>query len=417
MAIIEEGTCLIKFVNQQGLGCGKTPLGLVEVPYSLPNEIISFERHEYRRQSNCLLKKIEQSSVHRIIPECKYFGRCGGCMLQHMDQQTYDDFKLSLIKNVLPSSVVINPIVTIPKGNRRRVNLQALKKDERIFLGFYRFHSHQIIDIDSCPAIMSSLSEILIPLKEMFMNILEHRQKAEIFLTQASNGIDMLIELQNLASLTLKQDVGLKDFAKKNGIIRLQLRLLDKTNTLFESEKPYILLGNKKVATDAKCFLQASFLSDQILVELVERYLPQEEATVADLFCGRGTFSLPLNKRFKIEGFESDVTALHALEEAAEGTIKLYKRDLFTTPLTKAELQSYRFVIINPPRAGALKQIKELAYSTCKIIVYISCNPESFASDAAILEKGKYKLVEVTPVDQFYWSSHLEIVGIFALTE
>lgn len=219
MAIIEEGTCLIKFVNQQGLGCGKTPLGLVEVPYSLPNEIISFERHEYRRQSNCLLKKIEQSSVHRIIPECKYFGRCGGCMLQHMDQQTYDDFKLSLIKNVLPSSVVINPIVTIPKGNRRRVNLQALKKDERILLGFYRFHSHQIIDIDSCPAIMSSLSEILIPLKEMFMNILEHRQKAEIFLTQASNGIDMLIELQNLASLTLKQDVGLKDFAKKMALL------------------------------------------------------------------------------------------------------------------------------------------------------------------------------------------------------
>lgn len=216
MAILEEGSCVIEFVNNKGLGSGKTPLGLVEVPYALPNETITFQRHGYRKKSNCLLKNIEKTSSHRITPECKYFGRCGGCMLQHMDQKTYDNFKLSLIKNALPLETKINPIITIPKGNRRRINLQAVKKDEQLFLGFHRFRSHQIIDIDSCPAMMSPLSALLIPLKEVLADILEHRQKAEIFLTHASNGIDMLLELHNLIEITPEQEQGLTDFAKKN---------------------------------------------------------------------------------------------------------------------------------------------------------------------------------------------------------
>ena len=90
--------------------------------------------------------------------------------------------------------------------------------------------------------------------------------------------------------------------------------------------------------------------------------------------------------------------------------------DLFTNPLSTEELRPYRFAVINPPRAGALEQIKALAHSECERVVYISCNPESFARDAAILKNGGYNLLEVTPVDQFYWSSHLEVVGVFVST-
>lgn len=416
MAITEEGSCLIEFINNQGLGSGKTPLGLVEVPYALPGEIVTFERHQYRRRSNCLLRAIEKPSNHRIAPECKYFGRCGGCMLQHMDSKTYEDFKLTLVKHALSPDTIINPIITIAKGNRRRINLQALKKDDNLFLGFHRFHSHQIVDIDSCPAMMNPLSVMLGPLKEVLMKILEHRQKAEIFLTHASNGIDMLLELHDLINITPEQEQKLVDFAKTTGLIRLQFRSSKKPKVLFESEKPHIILGDKKVATDARGFLQASFSSDQILASLVDQYLPQERGALVDLFCGRGTFALPLSKRFSVDGFESDISSLEALGEAAEGAIVLHKRDLFTTPLSKDELRPYRFAVINPPRAGALEQIKNLAHSECERIVYISCNPKSFARDASILENGGYKLLEVTPVDQFYWSSHLEIVGVFVST-
>lgn len=416
MALLEQGSCLIESLNKQGLGVGKTDLGSVEIPYAIPGEVVTFERHGYRRESNSMLKSIEKPSEHRITPECKYFGRCGGCLLQHMDKQTYDDFKASFISRLNLAGTKINPMVTIPKGNRRRINLQAMKKDEQLFLGFHRFHSHQIIDIDSCPAMMGDLSALLVPLKEVLYGIMEHRQKAEVFLTRASNGIDMLLELHGLIGITSEQEQALVDFAKKHELTRLQFRSSKKPHILFEKEKPYVMLGGKQVSTDARGFMQSSFASDKILAELVDGYLPKENGALVDLFCGRGTFALPLSLRFSVDGFESDASALAALEEAAAGSIVLHKRDLFESPLTKDELKPYRFAVINPPRAGAEAQSKELAKSKCERIVYVSCNPESFARDAKILASGGYRLLEVTPVDQFYWAPHLEIVGVFDRT-
>lgn len=413
MALLEQGSCLIESLNKQGLGVGKTDLGLVEVPCAIPGEVITFERHGYRRQSNCILKSIEKPSEHRITPECEYFGRCGGCLLQHMDQKTYDGFKAGIISRLGLGDTKINPIITIAQGNRRRINLQAMKKDEQLFLGFHRFHSHQIIDIGSCPAMMADLSALLVPLKEVLYGIMEQRQKAEVFLTRASNGIDMLLELHGLIGISHEQELRLIDFAKNHELIRLQFRSSKKPRILFEKEKPYIMLGGKPVGTDARSFMQSSFASDNILAELVDGYLPKQNGALVDLFCGRGTFALPLSQRFSVDGFESDAGALAALEEAAEGSIVLHKRDLFTNPLTQDELRPYRFAVINPPRAGAEAQSKELAKSKCERIVYISCNPETLARDARILASGGYKLLEVTPVDQFYWAPHLEVVGVF----
>jgi 23S rRNA (uracil1939-C5)-methyltransferase len=417
MALLEESTCKIESLNSSGLGVGRTERGMVDLPYTIPGEVASFERHGYRKKSNCLLKGIEQKSEHRIAPACRYFGRCGGCLLQHLDKETYDNFKLSLVTNALESETKINSIITIPSGNRRRINLQALKKDDKIFLGFHRLRSHQIIDIEECPAMMPGLSSLLKPLRELMEILLEHRQKAEIFLLQASNGIDMLLELHGLIPASASQEEAMIEFAKNNGLIRLQFRCSKKPKVLFESEKPYIILGDKMVATDARSFMQASFDSDRILSDLVDGYLPQEKAALVDLFCGRGTFALPLSKRFSVDGFESDSSALAALGQASEGSITLHQRDLFEKPLTTEELRPYRFVVINPPRAGALEQVKILSASLCQRIVYVSCNPETFARDAKILEGGGYRLLEVTPVDQFYWSVHLEVVGVFSRTE
>ncbi len=413
MSLIEEGLCLIESINKEGLGVGKTDLGLVEVPYAITGEVVAFERHGYRRQTNCILKNLEQKSPHRIEPECKYFGRCGGCLLQHMDAEVYDKFKLSLLGDLLELQAKINPIVTIPKGSRRRINLQVLKKDAQLFLGFHRFHSHQIIDIDSCSAMMSGLSALLVPLKECLHKILTHRQKAEIFMIHASNGVDMQLEMHGLLDITAGHEQLLVDFAKSAGLVRLRFRSSKKPRILFEKEAPYVVLGGKNVSVDARCFMQASEASDKILSDLVEQYLPRERGALVDLFCGRGTFALPLSQRFSVDGFESEESALRALNGASEGSIMTHKRDLFTSPLTKNELNYYRFAVINPPRAGALTQVKELAGSKCQRIVYVSCNPETFIRDAKILINGGYKLLEVTPVDQFYWSPHLEVVGVF----
>jgi len=418
MAITEQGICRIEAINNQGLGTGRTGLGTTLLPYVIPGELVSFERHSYRGKSNCVLKGIIEESPSRIRPECKYFGSCGGCLLQHMDKDNYAKFKFSLIDTALKSVSIetkINRIIIIQKGERRRANLEAIKKDEQVYLGFHRFHSHQIINIDACPVLMPELSDLLNPLKNVLSKVLSHKQKAQIFCTKASNGVDLVLELQNQTQLTKEQREFLLSFGRDHGIIRLQFRSTGIFDVVLEIDEPHIILGSIPVTIDADGFLQSSFTSDQLLADLVQKYLPPEvvdKLKVADLFCGRGTFALPLSQHFNVDGFESDEAALHSLGRASKD-IRLEKRDLFIFPLSTLELNKYNYIVINPPRAGASAQCSKIASSLCERIAYISCNPESFARDAKILCDSGYKLLEVTPIDQFYWSSHLEVVGLF----
>jgi 23S rRNA (uracil1939-C5)-methyltransferase len=269
---------------------------------------------------------------------------------------------------------------------------------------------------------LPKLSALLVPLKESLYHVLEAKEKAQIFLTEASNGIDIVIRIQNRTSLTLENKKILSNFAKNNSIIRMVFYYRKVTDIVYETELPFVLFDNIRVKVDAHSFLQSSAVADLILAELVLKAsvlqlnpLPCSQKIV-DLFCGRGTYTLPLSGKYQVDGFESDKTALRDLDIAiseSKRPIKLEKRDLFLDPLDAKELEPYFFAIINPPRAGALAQSIQLASSNISRICYISCNPETFARDASIICESKYKLTEVTPLDQFYWSPHLEVIGIF----
>jgi 23S rRNA (uracil1939-C5)-methyltransferase len=420
MALIEEGECKIEKLNNQGLGVGKTNQGTVELPYVLPGDIATFERHSYRGKSNTILRDVKEGEAARAIPPCKYFGKCGGCLLQHLMSQDYTIFKLEIAKTALSSRNLLTnlaPLITIQSGNRRRANMEAIKKNGELFFGFHRFHSHQIINIDECIALAPDLSNIIIPLKIVLCEIMEDKQKLQMFVTDASNGIDISIEIQNHVSLNPQQREKLLDFALKHNITRLSFRYRKTLDVIYEKEKPYILFDNIEVEIDAYCFLQSSHESDKILSDLVLNYLkPSNNSYGVDLFCGRGTYTLPLSKYVKMDGFESDKKALAALGKASQDNkreINLHLKDLFMTPVLTEELSKYSLCVINPPRAGAEAQAHEIAKSKIEKICYISCNPETFARDAEILIAGGYDLKEVTPVDQFYWSPHLEVVGYF----
>lgn len=419
MAVIEEAQCKIKYLNSQGLGIGKTELGEVILPYTIENEIVDFERHAYRRNTNCLLKAIITTSTDRIEPKCKYFGACGGCLLQHIKDEAYLKFKTNIIKSLLDKSNIatkINDLIIIPPGLRRRANLKGIKKNEKIFLGFQRFNSHQIIDIIECPAILGELSNLIPSLKIVLNKILDDKQKIDIFLTKAKNGIDISIDIDS--SIDTDKQKKLIEFAEQNHILRINLIHQNKTITIYQIEIPYILLGKIKVEIDAKSFLQSSFMSDEILSQLVLKTFEnfnKEKTSIIDLFCGRGTFTIPLSNFFLVDGFESEESAILSLKKACLETnisINLFQRDLFLKALTSKELSKYHGAVINPPRAGAEAQCKQLKNSSIEKICYVSCNPETFIKDVKILQKGGYKLVEVTPVDQFYWTPHLELVGI-----
>jgi 23S rRNA (uracil1939-C5)-methyltransferase len=250
MSIIEEGQCRIKSLNSKGLGVGSTDLGEVVLPYTLIGELVAFERHVYRGKSNCILTKIIEPSPERQIPRCKYFTSCGGCLLQHLPINDYNDFKYKLAYEQIASKnleTIINPIITIPPSNRRRANLEVLKKNEQIFLGFHRFRSHQIININECPALLPQLSDLIVPLKELFDQILEHRQKAQIFITNCDNGVDITITIQEQQFLRAEQRDILLEFAEKYNITRLLFRYRKSLDIIQEIEKPYIVFGNVAV--------------------------------------------------------------------------------------------------------------------------------------------------------------------------
>jgi len=450
MTIIEEGECRIQYLNHKGIGIGATPLGEVALPYTMEGELVRFERHSYRGKANCILKEIIEASPERQKPDCQYFGACGGCLLQHLPTNTYNALKYNSVLDALSSQnveTIINPIITVPPSNRRRANLEVLKKNDQIYLGFHRFRSHQIINIDQCPALLPQLSNLIVPIKQVFDQILEHRQKAQIFITNCDNGVDITITIQEQTTLKPEQRKILSEFAKKYEITRLLFRYRKSLDIIQEIAQPYITFGDIPVEIDAYSFLQSSSLSDQILQDLILKYLvnnnahhpklsPEKrgalgkfneatpslldqalsDAHVVDLFCGRGTYTIPLSKYFKVDGFEFDQPSLDAISRAIlnkNRPIKLEKRDLFTIPLSSAELNQYNFCTINPPRAGAKAQCLELAKSNIAKIVYVSCNSQSFALDAKILCEASYKLVEVTLLDQFYWSPHIELIGFF----
>ena len=426
MTLVETSTCLIKYINEKGLGISSTIHGRVELPYTIENESVEFERHKYRGQTDFILKKVINTAPNRVAPLCKYFGACGGCLLQHLDTISYNQYKLSIIQNLLRNQkieVTIDPIIAIPFGNRRRINIEILKKHDQVFLGLHRFHSHQIINIDECPATLNSLSSLLSSMRVALNQILQNTQKAQMFLSSASNGTHILLKIYNQETLLPSQRSILEKFCNDHNIIQLIFASSATKEVIFRAETPHIKINNIQVEVDAESFMQASHISDEVLKKIALSFFAapsdphDSKKRVVDLFCGRGTFTIPLGEHFTVDGFEIEDNAIQSLSKALVDSnldITLNQRNLYDNPLPCELLNKYDFALINPPRAGAEQQCMELAKSDIDKIAYISCNLTSFLHDAQILYSGEYRLIKIIPIDQFPFTSHIEIATLFA---
>jgi len=165
--------------------------------------------------------------------------------------------------------------------------------------------------------------------------------------------------------------------------------------------------------------LQATATGQDAIISCVLNYL-KDCRHIADLFSGCGTYSFALaSQAISIEAFEVNEAMSLAAHNAAtkhdlNHKIRTSTRDLFARPLKEHELNRFDAVVINPPRTGAQAQIKQLSsHQKIHAICMVSCNPSTFERDAKQLLSAGYKLTSVTPIDQFYWSNHLELVGLF----
>lgn len=344
-----------------------------------------------------------------------HFGICGGCTLQDIPEATYRANKRETVVRALArhgfESADVADVVVVPPATRRRAAFKIAKKDDATRVGFHALKSHTIVDMRQCLVLTPSLVRLVSCLRSLMNGFLSDGQYAEAHATEADNGIDIAFR----ASVQLKPALtrAFAETAADTGVIRV----LWNGALAFESAVPRIRFGTADVDLPAGAFLQPVRAGEETLLAHV-RMAVSAAKSVADLFSGCGTFSLPLAEGVRVHAVEKDRPMLAALLAAAKKTSGLKPvtgavRDLFKVPLQAAELNTIDAVTLDPPRAGARAQAVQIAGSRVARVAYVSCDVDSFARDARIMVDGGYRIGTVTPVDQFLWSEHIELVAAF----
>ncbi|MFM2257233.1 MAG: hypothetical protein RIQ28_1080 [Pseudomonadota bacterium] len=355
---------------------------------------------------------------HHAEPPCRHFPLCGGCELQHIDEESLAVFVQERVLHALASQQVqaetVMPVHLSPAATRRRIAVRSAWAGRNFQLGFSTEKSHRIIDLQQCEVMAPELFALMKPLRAFLAPRVAQKRNVQVKLALIDQGVDLLIE--NLTIEGLEAHEALSAFASENRLARLSLDDGFGPTTLWEPEPVTITLGGAPVAYPPYAFLQATRDGEAALVAAAGDVIGDAKL-VADLFAGLGTFALSIAEGRKVYAAEADRAATLALKSAAgqaQRSVFAEHRDLFRRPLDSAELNRFGAVILDPPRAGAREQIGQLASSQVAKIAYVSCNPGSFARDAKQLVDAGYRLQRIWPVGQFRWSTHVELVGEFS---
>jgi 23S rRNA (uracil1939-C5)-methyltransferase len=353
---------------------------------------------------------------HRQAPPCRHFPECGGCQLQHVDDEAYALYLADRIAAALAAQAIEAPAMLpahiSPPNSRRRATLHAERRGGQLLLGFNAEASHRIVDMRECHILRPELFALVAPLRTLLGAMLPGKGRATIGMTLADQGVDLL--LGGVAADGLAAAEALSAFAAGHGIARLGLDDGYGAQTRWEPDPVTITLSGAPVPLPHDAFLQATAEGEAALVAAVSEAVGPARI-VADLFAGLGTFALSLEGRvLAVEGARDAALALKAAAGQAGRPLFVDHRDLFRRPLEARELDRFEAVVLDPPRAGAKEQAAELARSNVGRIAYVSCNPATFARDARILVDGGWRLDWVKPVGQFRWSTHVELAAAFS---
>lgn len=397
-------------LGAQGDGIADTETGPVYVPFGLPGETVTAAREKDR----ATLIAVLEPSPRRIEPACRHFGECGGCALQHLDSGAYRSWKRDKVVQALKSKGIdtgtIQNLVPCQPASRRRAVFSARRTEAGIILGYNRALSHTIIDIAECPVVLPAIEAALPRLRRLAAIIGITSQPFHLTVTATDTGPD--IAAAGSGKLSDAQRQAATAFMVKERMARLSVD----GEIIVEPSKPQISIGATRLAPPPGGFLQAVEIAEQTMAGLVLAHLKRAKR-VADLFAGAGAFALRLAAQSEVHAVEGDQTALAALDRAFRfgsglKRVTVEKRDLFRRPLTIKDLNAFDGVVFDPPRAGAEDQSKQLARSDVPFVAAVSCNPTTLARDLHILLHGGYRLVSVTPIDQFLWSPHVEAVAL-----
>ena len=401
-------------LGHRGDGVADTPAGQVYVPYTLPGETVTVEPvagHPDRRH----LDHVDKPSHERAVPICKHFTQCGGCAMQHWSLAEYHLWKRGLVAEALAQAGIVAPVTDIIDAHgqgRRRAVLHARRGARDVLeVGFTAPRAHHIIAIDRCPILAPGLDGA-IPAAWAIAEILKPAEKPlDIQVTATDSGMD--VDVRGSGPLNSRRTTALAGVAEKHKLARITRH----GELVAQAAQPLLKIGRAQVPLPPGAFLQATAEGEATLARLVAAHVGAAKR-IADLFCGIGTFALRLAEQARVTAADSEASAIKALERAAANTsglkpVEAQTRDLFRRPFMAAELKGFDAVVFDPPRQGAESQAREIVKSAVPVVVAVSCDATTFARDAGILVSGGYKLVSVTPVDQFRYSFHVEVVAKF----
>lgn len=358
----------------------------------------------------------------RSEPPCRHFGPCGGCSLQHLAPDRYLTWKRDLLITALErrgfSEVPVGDLVTVAPDTRRRAVLAARRnKDGGVVLGFHGRASHSLVDVTHCLLLTPGLQALLPALRAALAAVLEPGDGAQVIATETETGIDVL--LVSSTALDLAGREALAALAQDAKLARLSWRAPgEEIEPLAVLRDPLLRFGAVAVTPPPGGFVQPTAEGEAALAEVALAAVETEQNAILDLFAGCGTFAFRLaTGDRRVHAIEGDADAVSALQTAAraaglEGRVGAEQRDLERRPIAATDLNAYDAVLFDPPRAGAKAQAGALAGSQVPLVLALSCNPNSFARDVRTLVEGGYRLEQVTPIDQFPWSGHLEMAAV-----
>jgi 23S rRNA (uracil1939-C5)-methyltransferase len=403
---------VVNRVGHLGDGVADNTDGPIYVPGALPGETVEVEEvagHPDRRR----LLHIDAASPERITPICPHFGVCGGCAVQHWEMSCYRAWKRDLVTAALRQAGLDVPVADLidahGEGRRRAVFHARRGTHDVLEVGFSAARAHHLVAIDHCPVLAKSLDGALKAAWAIAETLDRTRKPLDIHVTSTDAGLD--VDVRGSGALSAPLVSALAAVSAKHDLARLTRH----GELVAQTRMPTLRIGKVIVQLPPAAFLQATAEGEATLTRLVLKACAGA-TRVADFFSGIGPFALRLAESATVFAADDDEAALSALERAAASApglkpVQVERRDLFRRPLAAVELKKFDAVVFDPPRQGAAMQARELAASNVPRIVAVSCNAGTFARDMRELVRGGYRLSAVTPVDQFRYTAHVEIMA------
>jgi len=412
----EERILAIEAMGARGDSTAKSEDGLLYAPFALPGEQIRARVTGGRAE----LVEVLTASPERQPPVCRHFGRCGGCQLQHWQDGPYLAWKREQVVHALERSGLGGAVVdeTIPAWGegRRRAAFHVGRVGGQVRIGFIERGGAKLTPISQCPVLAPALEAMALKLAPLADQVLPQRGEITLHCLLADSGVDVAVKgagrPQALHRAALEK---LSAMVHELGLSRLAMD----GEVVIERVKPRLRMGLATVVPTPGAFLQPTALGEETLARLALEAIAGADRVI-DLFSGIGTFSLRAAQFAEVLAAESDEAMLIALKAGADSAagalkrVETLRRDLLRTPLSSLEMKKFDAAIIDPPRSGARLQAEQIARSPIRKLAYVSCDPASFARDVKVLVEHGFSLTRTTPVDQFRWSPHVEVVGALA---